>query len=213
MLVLLAARRDELRDNTPVMRALRELRHAGALEELDVEALGEDAMREIIGARAPQVDAARLCKECGGNPLLAIELARAEAAGESGQSLREVVQERLARFEADGGEVLRWAAVLAPRIDAASLARLTGLDWNAIGEALDTAARHSMLVPAERGLRFSHELIARSIYSGIPPARRRTMHRRVAELLEQDSVLEPERAADLAHHAAQSGDPRWRHAP
>jgi len=33
------------------------------------------------------------------------------------------------------------------------------------------------------------------------------MHRRVAELLEQDSVLEPERAADLAHHAAQSGDP------
>jgi hypothetical protein len=33
------------------------------------------------------------------------------------------------------------------------------------------------------------------------------MHRRVAELLEQDSVLDPERAADLAHHAAQSGDP------
>jgi DNA-binding SARP family transcriptional activator len=206
VLVLLAARRDELRDNTPVMRALRELRHAGLLEELDVEALGEDAVREIIGARTPQVDAARLCKECGGNPLLAIELARAEAAGESGQSLREVVQERLARFEADGGEVLRWAAVLAPRIDAASLARLTGLDWNAIGEALDTAARHSMLVPAERGLRFSHELIGRSIYAGIPPARRRTMHRRVAELLEQDTALEPERAADLAHHAAQSGD-------
>ncbi len=206
VLVLLAARRDELRDNTPVMRALRELRNAGAIEELDVEALGEDAVREIIGARAPQADAARLCKECGGNPLLAIELARAEAAGESGQSLREVVQERLARFEADGGEVLRWAAVLAPRIDAASLARLTGLDWNAIGEALETAARHSMLVPADRGLRFSHELIARSIYAGIPPARRRTMHRRVAELLEQDTALEPERAADLAHHAAQSGD-------
>jgi predicted ATPase len=120
--------------------------------------------------------------------------------------LREVLQERLARFDADGGEVLRWAAVLAPRIDAASLARLTGLDWNAIGEALETAARHSMLLPAERGLRFSHELIARSIYEGLSPARRRTMHRRVAELLEQDSVLEPERAADLAHHAAQSGD-------
>jgi tetratricopeptide (TPR) repeat protein len=63
-----------------------------------------------------------------------------------------------------------------------------------------------MLLPADRGLRFSHDLIARSIYEGIPPARRRTMHRRVAELLEQDSVLEPERAADLAHHAAQSGD-------
>ena len=63
-----------------------------------------------------------------------------------------------------------------------------------------------MLLPAERGFRFSHELIARSIYAGISPARRRTMHRRVAELLEQDTALEPERAADLAHHAAQSGD-------
>ncbi len=207
VLVLLASRRDELRDNTPVMRALRELRQAGSLEEIDLEALGEDAMREIIATRAPRADAERLCKECGGNPLLAIELARAELAGESGQSLREVIQERLARFDSDGGEVLRWAAVLAPRIDAASLARLTGLDWNAIGEALETAAHHSMLLPAERGLRFSHDLIVRSIYSGIPPARRRTMHRRVAELLEQDSVLEPERAADLAHHAAQSGDP------
>jgi DNA-binding SARP family transcriptional activator len=207
VLALLASRRDELRDNTPVMRALRELRQAGLLEELDLEALGEDAVREIIGARAPAVDAARLCKECGGNPLLAIELARAEEAGESGQSLREVLQERLAGFDADGGEVLRWAAVLAPRIDAASLARLTGLDWNAVGEALETAARHSMLQPAERGLRFSHDLIARCIYEGLSPARRRTMHRRVAELLEQDSVVEPERAADLAHHAAQSGDP------
>ncbi|HXS78904.1 MAG TPA: AAA family ATPase [Gammaproteobacteria bacterium] len=206
LLVLLAARRDELRDNTPILRAVRELRHAALLEEIDLAALGEHAVREIIGARAPQADAERLCKECGGNPLLAIELARAEAAGESGQSLREVIQERLARFDADGGEVLRWAAVLSPRIDAASLARLTGLDWNAIGEALETAARHSMLVQAERGLRFSHELIARSIYAGIPPARRRTMHRRVAELLEQDTALEPERAADLAHHAAQSAD-------
>ena len=206
LVVLLASRRDELQDNTAVLRALRELRQAGSLEEIDLAALGEDAMREIIGTRAPAADAARLCKECGGNPLLAIELARAEVAGESGQSLREVLQERLARLDADGGEVLRWAALLAPRIDAASLARLTELDWNAIGEALETAARHAMLLPAERGLRFSHDLIARSIYSGIPPARRRTMHRRVAELLEQDSVLEPERAADLAHHAALSGD-------
>ncbi|HEY3519248.1 MAG TPA: AAA family ATPase, partial [Gammaproteobacteria bacterium] len=206
VLVLLAARRDELRDNTPVLRTVRELRHAGLLEDIDLAALGEHAVREIIGARAPQADADRLCKGCGGNPLLAIELARAEVAGESGQSLREVIQERLARFDADGGEVLRWAAILSPRIDAASLARLTGLDWNAIGEALDTAARHSMLVEADRGLRFSHELIGRSIYAGIPPARRRTMHRRVAELLEQDTALEPERAADLAHHAAQSAD-------
>ena len=102
--------------------------------------------------------------------------------------------------------MLRWAAVLAPRIDAETLARVAGVDWNRTGEVLESAARQAMLQPAGRAFRFSHELIARSIYAGISPARRRTMHRRVAELLERDSAPDAERAADLAHHAAQSGD-------
>src|SRR5690606_40919747 len=169
--------------------------------------LPEADVRTLISLRVPDANGVELSRECGGNPLLAIELARAEAAGDSGQSLDELVQERLARLDHESGEVLRWAAVLAPRIDAATLARVTGLDWNGIGEALETGARHAMLLPTERGFRFSHDLIARSIYSRISPARRRTMHRRVAELLERDTALDLEHAADLAHHAAQSGDP------
>ena len=203
---ILAAREDELRDNAPVQRTLRALRQVGLLDELKLGPLGSDALRELISTRSPQANSERLSKECGGNPLLAIELARAEAAGDSGQSIGELVQERLARFDSAGGEMLRWAAVLAPRIDATTLGRVTGLDWNTIREALDTAARNAMLLPTERGFRFSHDLIARSIYAAIPLARRRTMHRRIAELLEQDTALDPERAADLAHHASQSGD-------
>jgi DNA-binding SARP family transcriptional activator/predicted ATPase len=206
LLVVLAGREDELRDNTPFRLALRELRAADLLEEIALGPLDEAALRTLIGARAPTADSERLCRQCGGNPLLAIELARAEAAGDSCRSLTEVVRERLARFDFEGGEVLRWAAVLAPRIDPATLARATGLDWNRIGESLEGAARQSMLLPAERGFRFSHDLIARSIYADISPARRRTMHRRIAELLEQDAQLDAAYAADLAHHAAQSGD-------
>jgi AAA ATPase-like protein/transcriptional activator len=203
---ILAAREDELRDNTPVQRMLRALRQLGLLEEMKLGPLAADALRELISTRSPQANSERLSKECGGNPLLAIELARAEAAGDSGQSIGELVQERLARFDSAGGEMLRWAAVLAPRIDATTLGRVTGLDWNTIREALDTAARNAMLLATERGFRFSHDLIASSIYAAIPLARRRTMHRRIAELLEQDTALDPERAADLAHHASQSGD-------
>jgi predicted ATPase len=204
---LLAARSDELRDNAAVARALRELRQADLLEEIRLGPLPTEALRELIGAHAPGARGERLSMDCGGNPLLAIELARAEVAGDSGQTLGELVQERLAGFAGDDGDVLRWAAVLAPRIDAETLSRVTGVDWNRIGEVLESAARRSMLQPAGQGFRFSHELIARSIYGGISPARRRTMHRRVAELLERDSALDAERAAELAHHAAQSGDP------
>jgi DNA-binding SARP family transcriptional activator len=203
---ILASRTDELHDNAPMLRALRELRHAGLLQEIKLGPLAEEAVRQIIETRSPDADSVRLSRACGGNPLLAIELARAESAGNSGNWLSELVQERLARFDADGGEVLRWAAVLAPRIEAATLSRIAGLDWNRIGEALETAARQSMLVPIEHGFRFSHDLIADSIYAAISPARRRTMHRRVAEVLEQDTALDLERAAELAHHAAQSGD-------
>jgi DNA-binding SARP family transcriptional activator len=206
LLCLLAARVDELRDNTAVSRALRELRQANLLEEIRLGPLSPDAVRDIIDAHAPGARGERLSLDCGGNPLLAIELARAELAGDSGQTLDELVQQRLASLDGDDAEVLRWAAVLAPRIDAETLARATGVDWNRTGEVLESAARRAMLQSAGRGFRFSHELIARSIYAGIAPARRRTMHRRVAELLERDSALDAERAADLAHHAAQSGD-------
>jgi DNA-binding SARP family transcriptional activator/predicted ATPase len=206
LLCLVACREDELRENAPACRALRELRQAGLLRDIKLGPLAPEAVRKLISASSPRADSERLSRQCGGNPLLAIELARAEAAGDSARSLGELVQERLARFDKEGGDVLRWAAVLAPRIDATTLARLTGLDWNRIGEVLQTAARQAMLLPVEQQFRFSHDLIARSIYDAIAPAQRRSMHRRVAELLEQDSALDPERAADLAHHASQSGD-------
>jgi DNA-binding SARP family transcriptional activator len=206
VLGILAAREDELRDNRPVMRTMRELRQSGLLKEMRLAPLAPEAVRKLIEVRSPEVDSERLSRQCAGNPLLAIELARAEAVGDSAQSLDEVVRERLARLDIEGGEVLRWAAVLAPRIDASTLTRVTGLDWNRIVEDLEMAARQALLHQIEGGFRFTHDLIAHSIYAGIAPARRRTMHRRVAEVLEQDTVLDPEKAAELARHASQSCD-------
>jgi DNA-binding SARP family transcriptional activator len=206
LLTVLAARDDELRDNAAMQRSLRDLRQAGLLEQVTLGPLEEDALRDLIASRTAQASAERLSRECGGNPLLAIELARAEAAGDSGRSLAELVQERLARLDLAQVETLRWAAVLAPRVDAGALARVSGLDWNVIGATLETAARQSILKPTEDGFRFSHDRIARCIYAEISPLRRRTMHRRVAEMLEQATAVDLEHAADLAHHAAQSGD-------
>ena len=207
VLGVLAARDGELDDNRAIQRAFRELRHAGLLQELPLEPLPEVAVRELIDRQVPGASSEELSRVAGGNPLLAVELARAELAGHRGSSLDELVRERLARLDVHGGEVLRWAAVLAPRIDADLLARVTGLDGRCVGEALESAERQCLLVPAERGSRFSHDLVVRCIYAEIAPSRRRMMHRRAAELLEQDTALDLERAADLAHHASQSGVP------
>jgi DNA-binding SARP family transcriptional activator len=207
VLGILAAREDELRDNAAVQQALRGLLRDKLFQELKLAPLSPAACRALIEERAPQADSGLLSRECGGNPLLAIELARAETEGESGSSLDELIRERLDRSDDEGGELLMWAAVLSPRIDIGSLARLTGFDSNRIGEMLESAERQTMLRSSEQGLQFSHDLIARGVYAEISPARRRVMHRRVAELLEQDTAVDLERAADLAHHASQSGDP------
>jgi hypothetical protein len=207
LLVVLAARDGELQDNVALQQALSGLRHDDLLRELKLAPLSAAATAQLIERRYPGVDAERLNQACRGNPLLAIELARAEQEGAEGGSLDQLVHERLARFDVDGAEVLRWAAVLSTRIDVATLERLTGLGANEVTAILESAERRGILSTTVHGLRFSHELIARAVYHDISPVRRQVMHRRIAELLEQDAALDLARASDLAHHATQSGDP------
>ena len=207
VLALLAARDGELRDNAPVQQALRGLRRDGVLAEIDIGPLSPEALVRIIDERAPGADSARLSLECGGNPLLAIELAHAEMRGSAAGSLDDLIRERVSRFGVVSADVLRWAAVLSPRIDVENLVKVSGLDRADVDAALEHAERHAMLQASEHGLSFAHALIARAVYNDISPLRRQVMHRRIAELLHKDSAQELARAADLAHHASLSGDP------
>jgi len=208
VLAVLAARADEVQDNAPVQQAIRGLRRDGLLRQLALPPLAEAAVRALIEAQAPQADSRRLGHQCGGNPLLAIELARAESAGGVATgSLTELIEDRLGRLDLDGVEVLRWAALIAPRLDLPALERLAGLERERIAAALAAAEQQALLRSGPRGLHFAHDLVAGSIYHGIPPARRQIMHRRVAEWLEEGAARDLEQAADLAHHAAHSGDP------
>jgi DNA-binding SARP family transcriptional activator len=207
VLGIAAAREGELGDNAAMQLALRGLRRDTMLTELTLEPLPEEQTRILIETMVPNADAARLSRESGGNPLLAIELARAEVRGTAGGSLADLVSDWLARFGADAADLLRWAAVLNPRVELPRLVTLTALDADKVGAVLADAERHGMLKSSAGGMRFVHELIARAIYNEISPLRRQVMHRRLAQLLEQDTAQDPGRAADLAHHATQSKDP------
>jgi len=205
--VLLAARDGELRDNAPVQQALRGMKRDGALTELEIGPLSPEALVRVIDERVPGADSARLSLECGGNPLLAIELAQAELSGSTASSLDDLVRQRLSRFGLVAAEVLRWAAVLGSRIDIATLVNVSGMERADIDSALEHAERQAMVHSSELGPSFAHALIARAVYKEISPLRRQVMHRRIAELLHKDSAQELTRAADLAHHATLSGDP------
>jgi DNA-binding SARP family transcriptional activator/tetratricopeptide (TPR) repeat protein len=207
VLGIAAAREGELGDNAAMQQTLRGLKRDAMLTELPLEPLSNEQTRVLIEELVPNADAARLSLESGGNPLLAIELARAEVRGGAGGSLADLVSDWLARFGADAADVLRWAAVLNPRIELPKLVDLSARDTDKVAAVLEDAERHGMLRATEGGMRFAHELIARAVYNEISPLRRQVMHRRVAQMLERDTAQDPGRAADLAHHATQSKDP------
>jgi DNA-binding SARP family transcriptional activator/tetratricopeptide (TPR) repeat protein len=207
VLGVVTARDGELRDNAHMQLALRGLRRDKMLTEVDLGPLPPETTEALIEALVPEADAARLSRESGGNPLLAIELARSEKRGGGGGSLSDLVRDWLARFGVDGAEVLHWAAVLNPRIDIGTLARIAETDEIRVGKVLEDAVRHAMLQATEQGLRFAHDSIAQAVYADISPLRRQVMHRRIAELLEAEATPDLAQAAELAHHASQSGDP------
>jgi len=82
---------------------------------------------------------------------------------EEAGTLDELVAERLSRLNVDDAEVIRWAAVLSPRIDLQTLVRVTGQAANQVGASLERAERSAMLSAGEGGFRLSHELIARGV--------------------------------------------------
>ena len=205
-LLVAAARENEMRDNAPVQQALRSLRQDNLLRELHLQPLTTDELCTLIKRESPDVDARRLSGQCAGNPLLALELARAEAEGGNAQSLAELVQDRMSRLDPDATDLLLWAAVLSPRITVNTLAHVTRLERGVVELAIEAVEQQGMLHPGPRGFSVSHDLIARCIYQEITPAQKQVMHRRVAEMLEAASVKDLDMAADLAHHAARSGD-------
>ena len=207
VLGLLAARRASCTTTCRCSSALRELRHAGLLEELEVGPLGEDAMLAASSARARRgADAERLCNECGGNPLLAIELARAERPASSGGSLDELVQRTpraLRRRRRRSAALGRRAERRASSGDAREAHGPRC--WNASARRSKTPsasrscagrARPALLARAGRARRL-HRHLARAPAHDAPPRRRAAGAGHGPRLA---------RAADLAHHATQSGD-------
>ena len=172
VLVVGAARDSELKSNDAAMLCIRSLRRGNMLQDLRLEPLDEADLQRLISSQVQGVDAGALSQECHGNPLLALELARAQQDGGSGNSLTELVQDRMSRLDPDTVEVLQWAALLAPRIDIQSLQRATGLDRAQIDAAVEAAELQGILHPGERGLKFSHDLICQGTYQTVSAARR-----------------------------------------
>jgi DNA-binding SARP family transcriptional activator len=157
-------------------RALAAWREAGALSEVTLGPLPEEAVRALIGdlmgrAEGPPVFAGALHRRSGGNPLFLLETlqalfeARVLRADETGwhtdvddvtrdyaelavpARVGEVIARRLAHLDDATLRVLEALAVAQADLGAARLSRATGLSAAAVADALDAAVATGFLEP------------------------------------------------------------------
>ena len=179
----------------------------GELAEHLAAALTDDAQ---IG----QSELQELCTRARGNPLFLLELAHARR--ELGSldaipaALEDLVAARIDRLAPSDRTLLRYAAVLGDRFSPA-------LFEQTLAELIDTPPqwdRLSDFVVIDQGdLRFTHDLVRRVAYEGLPFARRRDLHLRVGRALVPQGEPDDARLGLLALHFDGSGDRElaWRY--
>ncbi len=148
----------------------------------------------------------RIHEVSGGNPFYAIELARTIDERAPGietslpSTLTDVVRERIGSLDPDVHDALLAASCLAsPTVELVSSATIT--DDDRLVGLLENAESKGIIAIDGNRIHFAHPLLARGVYAEAAPGQRRTMHRRLADIVE-----EPELRARHLALAATSGD-------
>ncbi|HUG16158.1 MAG TPA: LuxR C-terminal-related transcriptional regulator, partial [Thermomicrobiales bacterium] len=206
-----------VRESTPERIDLR------PLEAPDIESLV--AARYALNARETRRLVAYLQSHAEGNPffvgetlhtLEAERLLRPEGSvwtlGDLEQApvpalVRQIVESRLETLSEGTRQALSLAAIVGHAAPFDVLRAISGLDEDALLDAVELAiaARLVVATPDGLGLRFVHALVRETVYEAILPPRRRARHREIAEALLAAGDPDPDA---LAHHLQQAGDPR-----
>lgn len=210
-LAIIGTTRDPRRDpvNRDVVVAVTELRRRMA--PLPLGGLEPDDVAVILEAIVGAADAVRLTPEIhrrtSGNPLFVGELGQLLLADQGNderlpESIRSVIERRLASLSDASLVVLRAAALIGERFAVDLVANAAGVSRGDVLEALDEATLTGIVSqphPTPPTFAFSHALVREVLYEQLPMGARVAMHRRVGEALERLTDRDPP-LAELAHH-------------
>ncbi|HSS37696.1 MAG TPA: AAA family ATPase, partial [Polyangia bacterium] len=210
ILIACAARAGELGDNSATLRVVRALDRERRLVQHRLEPLGPAETAALVRAINPAVDGAEAFASSEGNPLYALEIARAAAAGAptENESLDRLLDERLERLGEGACDLLPWAAALGRSFDPEVLALVRGTTVAELIGRLEELERHGIIRAASAThYDFAHDLLRQAAYRRLSEPRRRLVHLQVARALQAargDDAL----AGEIAHHAGLGGDAR-----
>jgi DNA-binding SARP family transcriptional activator/predicted ATPase len=238
LLVAGTLRSGEIESDHPAWRLLLDLRAQGQLIEIALEPLGEGETTELaaqVAARELQAKVAtELFRETEGNPLFVIETVRAWLVDEGRSSwvrpakssvlteplatrepslpprVQAVIRSRLAGMSPSGQEIAELAATIGREFSFQVLARAWQRDEKELAAGLDELLQRRIVrAHGVSAYDFTHDKLREVAYAEIGLARRRLLHRRVAEAL---GAVHPSSFVDvsgqLAVHYERAGLPR-----
>ena len=220
VLIVGAYRSDEIGRDHPLRRMRADLRRAGRLHELELDPLDPESTSELaaraLGAAPARPLARTLYDRTQGYPFFVEELCASLVAGARvvetpgglellggneiplPDTVRDAVLSRAGQLSTEAREALEVASVAGLRFDLALVAEL------AEDAAIDDPVAAGLLIEVEPGVAaFRHTLTREAFYRDVPWGRRRVLHRRLAELLEERGA----RPAVLAEHWAAAREP------
>lgn len=229
LLLIGTVRADEMFLNHSSRTFLGALRREDLLTEVALGPLGTIEMtslaEQLVGNPLDTVSLAKLQHETEGNPLFVVEMLRAGLVEQYGRGqhsvntreallpthlppkIQTVLATRLAQLSPLAHELANVAAVIGREFSFAILARTCGRDEEMAVQGLDELWQRRIV--REQGgdaYDFSHEKLREQAYLSQSAVRRRLLHRRVAEALEEvyadilDSV-----SRQIAAHYEQAG--------
>jgi len=216
VLIVGTVRLEEIPEHHPLVRLVDALGHDQAVTTVPLDRLDE-ATTATLAARLRNADtidpelAARLWVETEGNPLFVIEVLRAGVSPEGSQAaltptMRAVLGARLGQLPDGARRLAEVAAVIGRPFSVGLLVSAAGIGEPELVDHLDELWRRRIIRDQGLTYDFSHDKLRAVALEMLSPARRRQLHRAVAEAIAVEFQDHIDAASpQLAAHYDQAG--------
>ena len=216
VLIVGTVRSEEIPEHHPLVGLVNALGHDKAVTTVPLDRL-DKATTATLAARLRNADtidpelAARLWVETEGNPLFVIEVLRAGISLEGSQTaltptMRAVLGARLGQLPGGARRLAEVAAVIGRPFSVGLLVSATGIGEPELVDSLDELWRRRVIRDQGLTYDFSHDKLRAVALEMLSPARRRQLHRAVAEAIAVEFHNDLDAASpQLAAHYDQAG--------
>lgn len=209
LLILVTIRLEEMNTEHPLNQLRNSLLSRSQIREIELQPLTQADLAllgsDLLGKELNAETEALLFAESEGNPFFAVEMLRngdfkSERAMPS--SLRSVLVRRLNQLSPAAHDLAGLAAAIGREFNFSQLLDASQKNENQVVQALDELwSRRIVQVQSEDEYSFTHGKLQDAAYELLSPARRKTLHRRIAE----GALAENAESALIASHFEKAG--------